>query len=368
MTLPSPDLNPRQRQVLTALVDHYIVKAEPVSSKVLSQSAILSTSSATIRNTLGDLEDMGFVEQPHTSAGRLPTDLGYRAYVDELMHPEPLSSEDRAALDRAALRSSQHEESHEARMARIAQVLADRTHLLGLVVPPPKQTVFRRLSLIRVEEDKSAMVLATSDQEVRSAWIERGVEQRETPENPVFRLETMVDHLNAQMAGRPVSFLNDTFSKLKEALGYKKGLKTGQEEKKELDLLDRSIMKLSQEQHGDDIFIAGAKNLVNRPEFSKIEDISSIFELLESKVTLVHFLRQKQDNTGVHVTVGEERREDGHLFRSLSLITGAFTLFEGGSLGMVGVLGPKRIPYARLVPVVSHAARTLGRPDKEQGG
>ena len=165
-------LNPRQRQVLTALVDHYIVKAEPVSSKVLSQSAILSTSSATIRNTLGDLEDMGFVEQPHTSAGRLPTDLGYRAYVDELMHPEPLSAEDRAAFDRAAFESSQHEESLEARMARVAQVLADRTHLLGLVVPPPKQTVFRRLSLIQIEEGKTAMVLATSDQEVRSTWLE----------------------------------------------------------------------------------------------------------------------------------------------------------------------------------------------------
>lgn len=352
----SPDsLNPRQRQVLTALVDHYIVKAEPVSSKVLSQSAILSASSATIRNTLGTLEDMGFVEQPHTSAGRLPTDLGYRAYVDELMHPEPLSPDDRAALDRAV----EPEESLEARLARVAQVLADRTNLLGLVVPPPKQSVFRRLSLIRVEEGKTAMVLATSDQEVRSSWV-TGME---SPENPVFRLETMVDQLNAQMAGRPVSFLNDTFSKLKEVMGLKTGLKN---EKKELDLLDRSILKLSQEKHADDLFIAGAKNLVNRPDFAKIEDISSIFELLESKVTLVHFLRQKQDSTGVHVTVGEERREDGHLFRSLSLITAAYTLIEGGPRGMVGVLGPKRIPYARLVPVVSHAARTLGRPAEKE--
>ncbi|MCD6023542.1 MAG: heat-inducible transcriptional repressor HrcA [Fibrobacteria bacterium] len=358
MTLPD-SLSPRQKQVLTALVDHYIVRAEPVSSKVLSQSSILSASSATIRNTLGTLEDMGFVEQPHTSAGRLPTDLGYRAYVDELMHPEPLSPDDRAALDRAL----EHEESLEARLARVAQVLADRTYLLALVVPPPPQTVFRRLSLIRVEEGKTAMVLATSDQEVRSSWISNGEGGIETPENPVFRLETMVDQLNAQMAGRPVSFLNETFSKLKEVMGLKTGLKN---EKKELDLLDRSILKLSQEKHADDVFIAGAKNLVNRPDFAKIEDISSIFELLESKVTLVHFLRQKQDSTGVHVTVGEERREDGHLFRSLSLITAAYTLIEGGPRGMVGVLGPKRIPYARLVPVVSHAARALSRSGRKE--
>jgi heat-inducible transcriptional repressor len=349
--LNNPDLNPRQKQVLTALVDHYIVKAEPVSSKVLSQSAILSASSATIRNTLGDLEDMGFLEQPHTSAGRLPTDRGYRAYVDELMHPEPLSPEDRSAFDRAV----SHDETIEARLARVAQVLADRTQLMGLVVPPPPQAVFRRLSLIRVEEGKTAMVLATSDQEVRSTWMTGA----ESPENPVFRLETMVERLNEQMFGRPVSFLNDTFSKIKEVIGLKN-------EKKELEFLDRSILKLSQEKQLEDVFIAGAKNLVNRPDFSKIEDISSIFELMESKVTLVHFLRQKQDNTGVHVTVGEEHREDGHLFRSLSLVTAAFTLKGGTSRGMVGVLGPKRIPYARLVPVVSYAAQCLSRKGPEE--
>jgi heat-inducible transcriptional repressor len=355
-----PDsLSPRQKQVLTALVDHYIVRAEPVSSKVLSQNPILSASSATIRNTLGDLEDMGFVEQPHTSAGRLPTDRGYRTYVDELMNPEPLSPEDRAAFDRAL----SHEETYEARMARVAQVLADRTQLMGLVVPPPQESVFRRLSLIRVEEGKTAMVLATSDQDVRSSWISEGVPGLEVSENPVFRLETMVDRLNEQMAGRPVSFLNDTFAKLKEAIGLKNGPKS---EKKELELLDRSILKLSQEKHSDDLFIAGAKNLVNRPDFSKIEDIGSIFELMESKVTLVHFLRQKQDDTGVHVTVGEERGEDGHLFRSLSLVTAAFTHNGGNSRGMVGVLGPKRIPYARLVPVVSYAAKTLGRPHGQE--
>ena len=212
------------------------------------------------------------------------------------------------------------------------------------------------------------MVLATSDQEVRSTWFSEGLNGLDSTENPVFRLETMVDRLNEQMAGRPVSFLNDTFAKFKNVISPKIGAKN---EKNELELLDRSILKLSQERHSDDLFIAGAKNLVNRPDFSKIEDISSIFELMESKVTLVHFLRQKQDNTGVHVTVGEERGEDGHLFRSLSLVTAAFTHNGGSSLGMVGVLGPKRIPYARLVPVVSYAAKTLGRPhgkeEKENG-
>ena len=92
-------LNPRQKNVLTALVDHYIVKAVPVSSKILSQSPILSASSATIRNTMVELEGLGMVEQPHASAGRLPTDLGYRVYVDELMYPQPLAASDKKSLD-----------------------------------------------------------------------------------------------------------------------------------------------------------------------------------------------------------------------------------------------------------------------------
>jgi heat-inducible transcriptional repressor len=342
--IPSPDLNARQKQVLTALVEHYVVRAEPVSSKVLSQSAVLSASSATIRNTLADLEERGFVEQPHTSAGRLPTDRGYRTYVDELMHPEPLADADRIEIDLALAQ----DESLEARLMRVTKALADRTQLLALVVPPPThQPMFRKISLVQVEEGKIAMVLATSDSEVRSQWLE-------APDVSVSGLEGAVNRLNEQMQGHPVSFLNATFSKIRGILGV-------ENEKSSLDLLDRSILKLTQAKSGEEIFLSGAKNLVNRPDFSKIEDIGSIFELLESKVSLVHFLRQRGDNTGVHVTVGEERRDDGHLFRSLSLITGAFTLFEGGAQGMVGVLGPKRIPYARLVPVVSYAARSLGR-------
>ena len=135
--------------------------------------------------------------------------------------------------------------------------------------------------------------------------------------------------------------------------------------------MGRSILKLSQENTGDEIFISGARNLVNRPDFAKIEDLESVFELLESKVTLVHFLRQKapiddrDDQDGVHVTIGEERGQDGQLFRSLSLVTASFS--GGGAsrdrMGIVGVLGPKRIPYARLVPVVRYAAQRLSRQE-----
>jgi len=176
-------LNPRQKKVLTAIVDHYIVKAEPVSSGMLSQNAVVRASSATIRNTMAELEDLGMVEQPHTSSGRLPTDLGYRTYVYELMHPEPLQADDRQTIDRELT----VKESLEARLARAAKTISEMTRLLGLVIPPPSHEVtFKKISLVPVEEGKVLLVLTSSETEVRSLLLESG------SETSIFRLDTLV--------------------------------------------------------------------------------------------------------------------------------------------------------------------------------
>lgn len=345
-------LTPRQKQVLTALVDHYIVRAEPVSSSLLSQSAVVQASSATIRNTLSDLEERGFVEQPHASAGRLPTDRGYRTYVDELMHPRPLAESDRRALDAIpslspeAARAGDTPPSAEARMAAAARILAEQTDLLGLVVPPPEnEDIFRKVSLVEVEENKVALILTSAGHAVRSMLID-------ARDISIFRLEAVVRRLNEAMKNRAVSGLNEFF-------GGNGGYQPSGEEKQASDLLNRSILKLTGERSGEDVFLSGARNLLNREDFGKTGEIASIFELLESKVTLVHFLRQRETVDGVHVTIGEERGPDGRLFRSLSLVTAAFQREDGTSRGMVGVLGPKRMPYARLVPMVDYAARRL---------
>ena len=121
-------LNPRQKQVLTAIVDHYVVKAEPVSSKVLSANPLLQASSATIRNTMAELEEMGFVEQPHTSAGRTPTDLGYRTYVNDLMQVESLSAEEARAIEAAV--SEAHDEQE--LMSAVARLLGEAALLVHL--------------------------------------------------------------------------------------------------------------------------------------------------------------------------------------------------------------------------------------------
>ncbi len=339
-------LNPRQKQVLTAIVDHYIVKAEPVSSKMLSQSAVLRASSATIRNTMAELEDIGMVEQPHTSSGRLPTDLGYRTYVDELMYPEPLHADDRDVLDQAL----GTDESDEALMAKAAKTLADMTRFLGLVIPPARdRATFKKISLIPVEEGKVVLVLTSSETEVRSLLMES------SSETSIFRLESIANRLNQTMQGKSVSLLNDYLDSPQESSASK-------EEIQALDILNRSILKLTRTKTGDEVLVYGVKNLLNKQDFPKIYDFGSILELMDSKIALVHLLRQQANNEGVHVTIGEERQEDGSLFRSLSLVTATF-----GSHGVVGVLGPKRMPYAKLVPVVDYAARVLNRKHESDG-
>ena len=276
-------LNPRQKNVLTALVDHYIVKAEPVSSKILSQSPILSASSATIRNTMAELEDLGMVEQPHASAGRLPTDRGYRVYVDELMYPEPLAISDKTVLDLLGA-----EESHEAKVVKAAKTLADMTQLLGLVIPPDdEQVIFRKISLVRVEEDKIVVVVTGSNDEARSLLVESGSEVS------FYRLEAVIQKLNLEMKGKPVSFLNDILNDKMDKSASKDDIQA-------LDVLGRSILKLSKNEGGDDVIVHGIKNLMNRPDFTKINDFEAIMDLLDSKITLVHFLRQKGNTRTGH--------------------------------------------------------------------
>jgi heat-inducible transcriptional repressor len=339
-------LNRRQKQVLTAIVDHYIVKAEPVSSKILSVSPIMQASSATIRNTMAELEDLGLVEQPHASAGRLPTDRGYRTYIDELMHLEALSPEEKRGIESEL---SQAQDEHEL-MGQAARLLGQRTRLLGVAVSPAlEQGQFRNISLVPLAEGKVMLILTVSDMVFRTILVDSG------EDTSIYRLESIARRINERMQGKPVSFLNTILQSPTENRG-------SEEERRAFRFFSRSISKLFKGRQDGDIQIAGQKNMFSQPDFEKIEDLDSILELLDSKITLVHFLRQRNEKEGVHVTVGEEHR-NGEKLRSISIVTSAFTM--GGAQGTVGVIGPKRMPYSRLISLVDFTAKTLSRKDQE---
>lgn len=338
---PSADsLNPRQQQVLTAIVDHFIVKAEPISSRILSLSPIFRMSPATLRNTMAELTDRGFVEQPHTSAGRQPTTKGYRTYVDELMGPAELPE----AMQQAFEKSLEGRVDIQEILAETAASLGRITGLLGITVTPDmQQGRFRHLNLVPLEEGRVLVVLHASDMVFRTVLVE--------PSAPtsIFRLEGLAKRINAEMQGRPVSDLN-------EFLRITQDESRSQEETKALDFFHRSISKLLEMGSQQDIQLAGTPNLLRQRDFVKSEAVESVLELLESRMTLVHFLRQRASIEGVHVTIGEEQK-DGKPFRHVSIVTASVTI--GGTQAVLGVMGPRRMPYNQLIALVGYAAKTL---------
>ena len=340
-------LNPRQKQVLTAIVDHFIVKAEPVSSRVLSINPLFNASSATLRNTMAELEEMGLVEQPHASAGRQPTDLGYRAYVDELSTLEALAPEQKQAIENE-LRDVQDEQEI---LAHTAQMLGRITNMLGVAVSPAlEEGLFKNLSLVPLADDRLMIILSVSDLVFRTTLVDSGLD------TSIFRLESIAHRINERMQGKPVSFLNTL-------LGDPSENPLSEDEIRAFRFFNRSISKLVNAQKDNEIQIAGTKNLFVRPDFEKIEDVESILELLDSKMALVHFLRQRNDREGVHVTIGEEHR-DGQRLRSVSIVTSAFAM--GGAQGTVGVIGPKRMPYSKLISIVDFTAKTLSKKHRTE--
>lgn len=335
-------LNFRQKQVLTAIVDHYIVKAEPVSSKVLSVNPLFQASSATIRNTMAELEEMGFVEQPHASAGRLPTDRGYRTYIDELMQIESLAPEEKRVIE-AEIAENQDEQEL---LAHTARMLERLTRQLGVAVSPSvEQGLFKNLSLVPLAENRIMIILSISEAVFRTTLVDSGID------TSIYRLESIARRINERMQGKPVSLLNSLLQDPKDN-------SSSEEELKAFRFFDRSISKLFKTQKSEEIQVSGARNILNSRNFDNLADLESIFDLLDSKMALVHFLRQRNEKEGVHVTIGEEHRE-GYPLRSVSIVTSAFNM--GGAHGIVGVIGPKRMPYSRLISLVDFTAKTLSR-------
>jgi heat-inducible transcriptional repressor len=340
-------LNPRQKQVLTAIVDHYIVTAEPVSSKVLSVNPLLQASSATIRNTMAELEDLGFVEQPHTSAGRTPTDRGYRTYVNGLMQVEPLNAEEQRSIETEIDATLDEQEL----MAHTAGLLGRLTRQLGVAVSPSvEESLFKNLSLVPLDQNRLMIVLSVSETVFRTTLVDSGIDIS------IYRLESIARRINERMQGKPVSFLNSILRNPKESSG-------SEEEKNAFGLFDRSISKLFKAQRHGEVQISGTKNIFSRVDFEKLEDMESILDLLDSKMALVHFLRQRNEKEGVHVTIGDEHLK-GHKLRSVSIVTSAFSL--GGAHGIIGVIGPKRMPYSKLISIVDHTAKALNRISGER--
>ncbi len=334
------DLAQRSQQVLKTLIEHYINDGQPVGSKVLSEAGSLSLSSASIRNVMSDLEALGYVRSPHTSAGRIPTVRGYRFFVDSLITIQP--------VDGTALQQLQY--SLNANLSRdklievASRMLSDVSHQAGLVtLPRSDEETLRQVEFLPLSEGRVLVVLVVGKKEVQNRIIQP---ERELCEN---ELKQAANFINAHYAGRPLSQVHNAL------------LQEMQKDKDNLSRLMQSTIDLASRAFGKSAekgyLLAGESHLLDAGASADMERLRSLFEAFEQKKDILDLMERCMDAEGTQVYIGEESGFD--VLDDYSVITTPYQL-SGSKVGVLGVIGPTRMAYERVIPLVDITAKLLG--------
>ena len=333
--MDTQELSERESLVLQALVEAYIEIGAPIGSKTLCERENWGLSPATIRNALARLEEKGFAEHPHTSAGRVPTDEGYRFYVRKRMEEGGFPFEEEYAWFWERLEIQLREGNYEEILGQLARAIGDISHQLGLVMAPRfEQGIFHKLELVPLAESRILLVVTISRGLVRSLVLE--------VDSHVSRneLERMSRLLNERLNGL-------TMAEIRRSVHYRiQSLPAGDP------ALLRTVVEELEGLAGPssaDLHVAGTRNIFLQPEFHDPVKIAALMELVEEKKSLVHLLSRRR---GMVITIGRENRS--RAMDSCSVVTASYEV--DGALGVIGVIGPTRMPYGRVVNLVNCAA------------
>jgi heat-inducible transcriptional repressor len=339
-----PDLSDRERRVLEAVIQSYVETAEPAGSRTISRRFGLGVSPATIRNTMSDLEEKGYLYHPHTSAGRVPTDVAYRLYVDSLMRVAPIASSDRDIL--AERLGAGDGSTIETILRRAAQSLSILTQELGMAVGPRlDEIVLQRLELVRLSSERMLLVLSLHGGVGRHIFVE--VRER-IADNALADVSAI---LNERLAGLT---LREIRSSLASRLRDTKAVPGGHE------LLNIFVQEresiFDDPLKGDETLVLGQTSvLAEQPEFSSGVKMKRLLALTESNEHLTELLRRRHVNPGLSITIGNEHGDPR--FENFTIVTSEY---RAGSLaGVIGVIGPTRMPYEKVIAVVTHASRLV---------
>jgi len=331
-------LNEREWKVLEAVVQTYIETAEPAGSRTIAKRFPLGVSAATIRNTMSDLEDRGYLFHPHTSAGRIPTDRAYRLYVDQLIWRRPVAGPEQERLVRE-LRGDQG--VIEGILEKAAQVLGVLTQELGVAVAPTfDEAVLERLELMQVSVERLLIILVLRGGLARTIFLEVH-SQLPTP-----AVAGVAGVLNERLSGLT---LREIRSSLRERL------RDSAPGVNESDLLNIFIEEADQvfDVPGQ-VMLGSAQMLAEQPEFSSNERMRHLLELTERRDLLREALR-KREQPGITVTIGSEHED--HRFSGFTIVTASY--HRGGLSGVIGVMGPTRMPYEKVLALVEHTSRLV---------
>jgi heat-inducible transcriptional repressor len=338
------ELNERSRDVLRRVVEEYMETGQPVGSRTLSRRIMLPLSPATIRNVMADLEDAGLLYSPHTSAGRLPTQLGLRLFVDGLLEIAALTDADRASIDgkcRAAGRTIDE------MLSEATEALSGLSRCAGLVLAPKSDLPFRQVEFVSLSPGRALLVLVTESGLVENCVLSVPVGMTQA------HLIEATNYLNARLAGRALSTAVQDIRAELEAHRAQIDALTAK-------VVEAGIATWSGDQGDGALIVRGEAHLLsNVGAVEDLERIRQLYEALDSKRDLMTLLESARAADGVRIFIGAE----SNLFGSSECAAIVAPFRDSGSrfVGAIGVIGPTRLNYARIIPMVNHAAAAIGR-------
>lgn len=331
-------LDNRAQTLLKALVERYIADGQPVGSRALSKISGLDLSPATIRNIMADLEEMGFVASPHTSAGRVPTPRGYRVFVDTLLTVQPI---DESVLE-SSLQTRLHTSSQQKTLTNAAQVLSSLSQFAGVVLTPRHESVFQQVDFLRLSEKRILLVIVAPNGDVQNRLLLTDVDY--TPS----QLTQAANYINQHYGG--MSF-DDVRLRLQGEL---------RQLRDDMTRLMQAAVEAGSDamaENGEDVVISGERNLLSVSDLSSnMSSLRKLFDVFEQKTGLMQLLDISSKATGVQIFIGGESQLVP--MDEMSVVTAPYEV-NGKVVGTLGVIGPTRMAYERVIPLVDITAKLL---------
>ncbi len=335
----SGNIADRDKLVLEAIVRNFILTTNPVASSFISRNTALSFSPATIRNVMGRLEEQGLIYQPHTSAGRVPTNRGYRLYVDQMMKKARLSGPRKEKL-RTALK--QKPGDFESLLREVTRMLAQFSHQLSVIISPHlDESVFHRMDITRLSSDRLLLVISVKSGMVKTLMLE--VNSRLTNK----QLGSLRQVLNERLHGLKLRVIRTKFREIVRDLRH--------EDSGLIHIFIKSAGQIFDFSGKNDVFLTGTPNILRQPEFADNVALSRVVELLEDTRVVVHIFDESTAGEELNIRIGEEIGEENMI--NCSIIAARYKVDEAA--GTLGIIGPTRMDYEQLVPLVEFTAQIL---------
>ena len=330
-------LDDRARLLLKALVERYIADGQPVGSRTLSKASGLELSPATIRNVMSDLEDMGFIASPHTSAGRIPTARGYRLFVDTMLTTQRDKFEVGGVMGSPRLAPDQPQMV----FSNAANMLSSLSQFVGVVMAPRRSSVFRHIEFLRLSERRFLVIIVSPEGDVQNRVIFTEADYTQS------QLVEAANFLNTNYAGMAIEEVRERLQREVEAL------------RGEIASLMQAAVKVSSEaiESRDEVVISGERNLLAVSDFSgDMESLRKLFDLFEQKAQLMRLLDVSSRAEGVRIYIGGE--SEVIPYHELSVVTAPYEV-DGKVVGTLGVIGPMRMPYEKMIQIVDITSKLV---------